>query len=234
MGAFLLRLGFEQWKLRRIVAHCAALNYASYRVMERNGMRREGCFILARRMNGPDAEQFCDCYAYAMLADEWEIRKEMAAYNALPVRFDGFVSLPLLSDGEIELVCAARKPAIPEKKYVPSYEFEIRAGGAQVGGISLRVGYTDSLYYGGQIGYHVDEEYRGRGYAGKACRLLIPVMKAHGMEKVLITNNTSNLPSRRVCEKLGARLVRAARLPEWHDLYREGWRSVNVFEWSFA
>jgi len=35
-----------------------------------------------------------------------------------------------------------------------------------------------------------------------------------------------------VCEKLGARLVRVARLPEWHDLYKEGRRFSNIFEWE--
>jgi hypothetical protein len=32
-------------------------------------------------MNGPDAEKFCDCYAYAMLADEWEIPQGDGAYK---------------------------------------------------------------------------------------------------------------------------------------------------------
>jgi RimJ/RimL family protein N-acetyltransferase/predicted thioesterase len=37
----LIRYGFEDLKLGRIQAPCAAVNYGSYRVMERNGMRRE-------------------------------------------------------------------------------------------------------------------------------------------------------------------------------------------------
>jgi len=48
----------------------------------------------------------------------------------------------------------------------------------------------------------------------------------------LITNEHTNIASRRTCEKLGAKLIRKARLPEWHDLYKEGQRFVNVFEWS--
>ena len=49
---------------------------------------------------------------------------------------------------------------------------------------------------------------------------------------LLITNDTSNVASRRVCEKLGARFLRVARLPQWIDLYKSGQRFVNVYEWS--
>lgn len=41
IAAELIRYGFENLKLRRIWANCAADNYGSYRVMERNNMRRE-------------------------------------------------------------------------------------------------------------------------------------------------------------------------------------------------
>lgn len=169
------------------------------------------------------------------IADEytqWKIQQEIAYYNSLPVVFDGFIDIPDLTDGEIELACIGKKPAIPEKKWVPAYEFEIRLDNSRVGEINLRIGYTDSLYYGGQIGYGVDEQHRGHGYAEKACRLLVPVIRAHEMKKVLITNNHTNIASRRTCEKLGAKLIRIAPLPEWHDLYKKGERYANIFEWS--
>lgn len=63
-------------------------------------------------------------------------------------------------------------------------------------------------------------------------RLLLPVAKAHGMTKLLITNNDTNIASRRVCEKLHARFLRVARLPEWEELYQRGQRFINIFEWS--
>jgi [ribosomal protein S5]-alanine N-acetyltransferase len=46
-GGELIRYGFEDLKLRRIYAPCAAVNYGSYRVMERNGMRREAVHVKA-------------------------------------------------------------------------------------------------------------------------------------------------------------------------------------------
>ena len=52
------------------------------------------------------------------------------------------------------------------------------------------------------------------------------LMEKIGMrqEGLLITTNHTNTASQRVCEKLGARLLRTARLPQWHDLYKEGRR----------
>jgi len=52
------------------------------------------------------------------------------------------------------------------------------------------------------------------------------------MTKLLITNHLHNEASRRVCEKLGLRLIRTARLPEWHDLYKDGQRFVIIYEWD--
>ena len=169
------------------------------------------------------------------IADEytqWKIQQEIAYYNSLPVVFEGFVDIPELTDGEIELVCVGKKPPIPEMKRVPAYKFEICRNSSRVGKITLRIGYTDNLYYGGQIGYAVDEQHRGHGYAEKACRLLVPVIRAHGMKKVLITNNHTNIASRRTCEKLGAKLIRTAPIPVWHELYQNGQRYENIFEWS--
>jgi len=164
--------------------------------------------------------------------EDEEVQREIAYYNTSPCEFEDFIELPDLTDGEIRLVCVKKVPGDPIKKWVPGYNFAICKGSEKVGGINLRIGYTNGLYYGGQIGYGVDEKYRGFGYAGKACQLLMPVAKAHGMSRLLITTNYTNEASKRVCEKLGARLVRVARLPEWHDLYKEGQRYQNIFEWT--
>lgn len=166
------------------------------------------------------------------LSDNADTEKEIAYYNDMPFVFDDFIELPELSDGVIHLVCEAKQSGVPEKKWVPSYDFAIHKDDEIIGDISLRIGYTDGLYYGGQIGYNIDKNYRGNGYAVNACRLLIPVIKAHEMIKLLITNNHTNVASVRVCEKLGARLLRVAHLPEWHDLYKMGQRLQNIFEWS--
>jgi hypothetical protein len=135
-----------------------------------------------------------------MFADK-EVRREIARCGAFPVRFEGFLDTGGLCDDSMALVCVQRLPADRLRGYAPTYYFDIVSGGVKAGYISLRVGYTKSLFYAGQIGYSVDAPFRGRGYAGGACRLMIPLMRAHEMTNVLITNNPENIASRRVCEK---------------------------------
>ncbi len=218
---------FLRVEVNRIEAVHAAENPASGAVMRKAGMREEGYLRQAYKNH----LGYLDGVLYGLVREDWDIRREMDFYNALPVRFDDFIEPGELTDGEIALVCMRKSPAIPEKKWVPGYEFEIVKDGVKVGQVGLRIGYTDGLYYGGQIGYMVDAAARGHGYAGRACELLKPVMRAHGMKIALITNDVNNAPSRRVCEKLGARHVRTAALPAWHDLYQKGERKSNIYEW---
>lgn len=235
MGQEMLRLAFDELNLHRVSAHCDKENVGSYKIMEKIGMRREGVFLESRPAHKLSNREYGGELSYAMLGDEWQTQKEIKYYLGLPCVFKGFMDLPELSDGEIHLVCLSKNPAIEEKKYVPSYHFAICKGSEKVGEIDLRIGYgsdSSSLYYGGQIGYGIHEEHRGNGYAHRACQLLLPVARYHGMTKLLITNDTSNVASRRVCEKLGARFLRVARLPQWIDLYKSGQRFVNVYEWS--
>jgi len=167
----------------------------------------------------------------ALFTDK-ETRLEIARYNMMPVRFTDFLDTGWLRCGELELVCVEKRPSEPLRARPPTYYFEIRERGSRVGAISLRVGYSRSMYYTGQIGYAIDPPFRGRGFAGMACRMLAPLMRSHGMTKVLITNNPENIASRRVCEKLGAKLLRQVKIPRWHEMYSAGERYKNIFEWD--
>ncbi|GAA4727772.1 GNAT family protein [Pedococcus ginsenosidimutans] len=63
-----LRMCFEGLGLRRVVAGCFAANTASYRLMERVGMRREAQTLQdALHPSG----RWMDGYTYALLAEEW-------------------------------------------------------------------------------------------------------------------------------------------------------------------
>jgi RimJ/RimL family protein N-acetyltransferase len=64
----LLRICFEDVALHRVVASCFADNTASWRLMERLGMRREA-HTVAESLHRSGA--WLDGYTYAMLADEW-------------------------------------------------------------------------------------------------------------------------------------------------------------------
>ncbi|MDR0469141.1 MAG: GNAT family N-acetyltransferase [Peptococcaceae bacterium] len=71
MGKALLRFGFDELSLRRIVAHCDAENHASWRLMESIGMRREGLFIESRPAHKGSDKAYGDEYSYAILEREW-------------------------------------------------------------------------------------------------------------------------------------------------------------------
>lgn len=230
----LIAYAFDTLGAERVIAECDARNKKSAAVMERLHMRREGVAAETRPLL-PGDKRRADEWSYALLKSEWEDWTDYERLAALPVRFDGFMDVPDLTDGEIRLICLEKQPGDIEKQRVPMYCFRVARGGECIGEINLRVGYNmPRLYYGGQIGYEIAENHRGNGYAARACRLLIPVMRYHGMELAVITNRTENTASRRVCEKLGATLLRVSRVPEWHDMYERGARYVNIFEWRFC
>jgi predicted acetyltransferase len=132
-----------------------------------------------------------------------------------------------LLDGDLELVLVERSPEDPASEWAPAYRFEMRRNGSpkRIGSIDLRVGDTPYLrMYGGHIGYNVDKEYRGNHYAARACRLILPLARQHGMKTLWITCNPDNWASRRTCELLGAELVEIVDLPETSDMYLLGER----------
>lgn len=133
----------------------------------------------------------------------------------------------VLSDGDLTLVLAEKSPADPAEGYVPAYHFEMRRNGRleKIGSVDLRLGDTYRLrMYGGHLAYGVKPEFRGHHYAARACRLLFPFARRHGMKEIWITCNPDNVASRRTCELAGAVLVEIVDLPEDIDLYQEGER----------
>ena len=71
IGETMLRLGFGVLGLRRVIAGCNARNRASYRIMEKIGMRREAHFIESQPGNSALNHEWCDRFQYAILRDEW-------------------------------------------------------------------------------------------------------------------------------------------------------------------
>ncbi|MGG0290837.1 GNAT family N-acetyltransferase [Bacillus pacificus] len=62
----ILKYGFKEMKLHRIIATCQPENTPSYRVMEKIGMRREGYF----KKCIPHGNEWWDEYYYAILEEE--------------------------------------------------------------------------------------------------------------------------------------------------------------------
>jgi RimJ/RimL family protein N-acetyltransferase len=66
----MLRLGFEELGLHRIIGRCEARNEASARLMAKLGMRREAHFVRNEFVKG----EWNDEVVYAMLGEEWAAR----------------------------------------------------------------------------------------------------------------------------------------------------------------
>lgn len=128
-----------------------------------------------------------------------------------------------LRDDEIQLMLERTADGIPEKGWVPAYYFAIcNHEGIRMGTCDLRIGMNWNIYFGGNIGYRVEEPFRGRHYAGKACFLLFALAKKHGMKEIIITCNPDNWPSRKTCEYVGGVLEEIVELPMDSDMREAG------------
>jgi len=67
VAAELIRFGFSEMKMHRIEAKCDPENIASYKIMEKNGMQREGILRQEKKIRG----EWRDSYIYSILEDEW-------------------------------------------------------------------------------------------------------------------------------------------------------------------
>lgn len=130
-----------------------------------------------------------------------------------------FLDTSFLENDEIKLVLERTAEEDPVRKWVPAYHFLICGKqGNNMGNCDLRIGYSEGLYYGGHIGYAIDEKYRGHHYAAKACKLLFELAKKHGLDHLYITCDPDNWPSRKTCEYLKGELLEIAELPEDNDM----------------
>ena len=66
----MLRLGFDDFGLHRVIGRIDARNTASARVLERLGMRREAHFLQNEMIKG----EWTDEVVFAMLEHEWRAR----------------------------------------------------------------------------------------------------------------------------------------------------------------
>ena len=134
-----------------------------------------------------------------------------------------FYNTDFLKDDEIFLSLEKTVEADLERNWLPAYHFYIcDKQGTKVGKCDLRIDYNENVYYGGNIGYEIDEEYRGHHLAGKACILLFELARKHHMDYLIITCNPNNYASRKTCEFAGGILKEIVELPEDNDMRLEG------------
>jgi RimJ/RimL family protein N-acetyltransferase len=150
-------------------------------------------------------------------------------------RFE-FMAVELPADGDLHLVRSECQPAATNPWGVPAYQFRMQsAAGEYIGRIRLRVGWNDDIVrYAGQVGYAVEPAFRGRRYAERACRMIIPVAQRHGMLHLWITCQPDNVASRRTLGRLGAECVGVVDVPADYPLDAGAVRQKMCFRLELA
>ena len=115
---------------------------------------------------------------------------------------------------------------------LPFYWWNIilKQNNVAVGKISFRVGHNYHSYYNGNIGYEVDEEYRGYHYSLLACQLVLKVAKYYKMKKIYLSCDYDNVASYKTIEKLGANLIEEVLPPEDYIFYNEEMKTQRIYE----
>lgn len=98
-----------------------------------------------------------------------------------------------------------------------------------IGNCDIRLGNSNELYYAGNIGYSIRENYRGNNYAYYASLILIDIGKKYGLNKLYITCSPDNIASFKTIEKLGATFIERCDVPSNHWLYRRGEKVKDIF-----
>lgn len=146
-----------------------------------------------------------------------------------------FYDVDDLRSDEIVLKLTKTCEAQPEKRWLPAYYFDIcLLNGTPIGKCDLRIGHNEKTYIGGNIGYGIDEPYRGHHFAAKACRLLFHQAKKHGLDYLIITCDPKNMASSRTCEIAGGKFIKIEAIPQDNELYAEGKREVKIFRFDIG
>ena len=116
---------------------------------------------------------------------------------------------------------------------VPAYHFRIlTADSSDVGHINFRVGDTEHVRAcAGHIGFEVDEQFRGHGYALQACRAIAPLVRSVS-GTVTITCDPDNAASMRTIERLGASFIGEVAVPVHDPHYERGSRLKRRYRWT--
>ena len=140
-----------------------------------------------------------------------------------------------LRSEEICLKLTRTCDAQPEKEYLPAYYFEICLKDQTViGTCDLRIGHNRKTAIGGNIGYRIEEPFRGHHYAAKACLLLFDLAKRHHMDHLFITCDPANPASARTCEIAGGVYLKTASIPPDNEMYAEGKRQCMIYRFTLT
>jgi predicted acetyltransferase len=137
---------------------------------------------------------------------------------------------PDLACDEVALRLSKVTPGNYKKGWAPTHHFDILAHGTPVGKLRFRIGQSKHLRaYAGQIGYEIDEPYRGNRYATKALKAFLP----HGFQyyrELYITCDVGNTPSRKTIEAVPHEYLGVSIVPKSNPMFKAGERRKRVYK----
>ena len=115
---------------------------------------------------------------------------------------------------------------------LPFYWWDIilKEKNIKIGKISFRIGNNYHSFYNGNIGYEIDNEYRGNKYAYKACKLLLDVARYHEIKKLNLSCDYDNIASYKTIEKLGGKLIEEIKPPIDYMYYYDEMPIKKIYE----
>ena len=137
------------------------------------------------------------------------------------------------SNDAIEIRLAAKlKTGIINRYDLHYFDIILKSTNERIGYIDLRVGYTEYLYYLGNVGYRVYDEHRGHGYAYQACVLLFEYVKKLELPYLIITCDPDNIPSRKTLEKLNGTFIGEKKVPITHPMFLQGEKVKCIYKYD--
>jgi predicted acetyltransferase len=118
-----------------------------------------------------------------------------------------------------------------DSQIIPFYYFDIYLNNISkpIGKISIRIGHNEHSYFNGNLGYEIDEAFRGNGYAKEAVIMTYKVARFHGMTHLIISCDEDNISSKRVIDKLGGVHLETRFPPQNYVFYYDGIPAKSIY-----
>ncbi len=118
-----------------------------------------------------------------------------------------------------------------DDQVIPFYYYAIHLNSISntIGKISIRIGHNEHAYINGNVGYEIDEPFRGNGYAKMAVMMTYPIARYHGMTHLIISCDEDNHTSKRVINKLGGIYLETMTPPKSYVFYYEGISKHSIY-----
>lgn len=120
---------------------------------------------------------------------------------------------------------------VGDDKNIPFYYYAIYLNSISsvIGKISIRIGQNEHSYFNGNVGYEIDEVFRGNCYAKIAVIMTYSVARFHGMSHLIISCDADNYSSKRVINKLGGIHIETILPPKSYVFYYEGIAKHSIY-----